>query len=105
MIDNNTAPARWFGFNLGFANDGPDLDTVRATLARIVGWTVHVESVEFTGDMIVGSFDCPSDCPDDPYNDWPVYIAGWKYDEASQLEDSRGEPVRFKLRDARITIH
>jgi hypothetical protein len=96
-----SAPARWFGFNLGFSCDGPDLDTVRATLARLVGWTVHVESVEFTGDMIVGSFDCP----DDPYNDFPVYIAGWRLDEASADPDFRGEPVRFKLRDARITIY
>lgn len=96
-----SAPARWFGFNLSFSCDGPDLDTVRATLGRLVGWTVHVESVEFTGDMIVGSFDCP----DDPYNDFPVYIAGWRYAKENWADDFRGEPVRFKMRDSRITIY
>ena len=96
-----TAPARWFGFNLGFAVDGPDLDTVRATLSRLVGWTVHVESVDFTGDAIIAGFECP----DDPYNDFPVYVTGHRYEEESWVTDFKGEPVRFKLRDARITIY
>jgi hypothetical protein len=95
------SPGRWFGFDLGFANDGPDLDTVRATLARLVGWTVNVESVEPAVDMIVGDFECP----DDPANDWPVYVTGWRYAKENWADDYRGEPVRIPLAGARITVY
>lgn len=103
------APGRWFDFTLGFADDGPDLDTVCATLARLVGWTVHAEYASEDGldrliaDVVVGGFECP----DDSENGWPVFLVGHRYDE-TRLEcdnDFRGEPVRIPLAGARITVY
>ena len=107
MLTGTGAPGRWFDFSLGFACDGSDLDTVRATLARLVGWTVHAEYASEDGldrliaDVVVGGFECP----DDPANDWPVYVTGWRYAQENWADDFRGEPVRVPLAGARITVY
>ncbi len=97
-----SAPRPWFSFSLGFSDDGPDLDTVRTVLRVGNGWVAHVESAEFTGDFVFDDFECP----DDAEHGFPVYVTGWAYDEEHSIDcEFKGAPVRFKLRDARITIH
>jgi hypothetical protein len=98
----------WFNFTLGFANDGPDGDTVRFTLERLVGWTVNVTGVDVTVDpvnvvtldVIVGGFE-----QEDVDPDYPVILVGWAYDVTQQEHDFKGAPVRIPLANARITVY
>lgn len=107
LLSGDREPGRWFSLDLGFSCDGPDLDTVRATLARLVGWTVHAEYASEDGldrliaDVVVGGFECP----DDPANDWPVYVTGWRYAKENWADDYRGEPVRIPLAGSRVTVY
>ena len=102
------APHRWFGFTLAFANDGPCLDTVRAALGLRVGWVVHVEYSSPDGldrliDDVVFSH---LEQDDDPANDYPVYVVGYRYADDHTLDDDyRGEPVRLPLAGSRITVY
>lgn len=86
----------WFNFTLGFAADGPDLDTVRCTLDRLVGWTVNVTGV----DVIVGGFE-----QDDNEDGWPVFIVGHTFNPAAGDTGFRGSPVRIPLAGASITVY
>lgn len=110
-----TAP--WFSFELGFANEGPDGDTVRHILGVLHGDTVHVHAKglrddahavlpvngvdEVNLDVIVDTFDQV----DDGSLDYPVYLVGWTYDESQQHNDCRGAPVRIPLANSRITVY
>ena len=98
-MSETTKPGSWFNFRLGFSDDGCDADTVRHILGVLHGYTVHVEG---TGDVVVDAFEQP----DDPYNNWPVYLTGWAYDETHASDDQyRGARVRLPLANAKITIY
>lgn len=98
----------WFNLTLGFADDGPDLDTVGALLDRLHGWTIQLTGVDvlvdpvntFTADVIVDGFD-----QDDVDPDYPVYLTGWVYDVTRQETDFKGARVRVPLRGAHITVY
>ena len=102
MLAGSGAPGRWFDFTLGFSCEGPDLDTVRASLGLRSGWVVRVEPVEgqpvdvvFT-DVEQGDYDL----------DFPVFLVGHRYDDSHSTDnDYRGEPVRIPLAGARITVY
>lgn len=108
-----TAP--WFSFELGFANEGPDGDTVRHILGVLHGDTVRVSATglrgkagallpvagvdEFIGDVVVDTFD-----QDDVDPDYPVFLTGWLFDEAADDADFRGARVRIPLANSKLTI-
>jgi len=97
------SPGRWFDFTLGFADDGPDLDTVRASLGLWAGWVVHVEPVE--GQPVDVVF-LRLEQDDAAAADFPVFLVGHRYDDNHSADnDYRGEPVRIPLAGARITVY
>jgi hypothetical protein len=102
MLTGSGAPGRWFDFTLGFADDGPDLDTVRASLGLWAGWVVHVEPVEGQPvDVVFLRLE-----QDDAAADFPVFLVGHRYDDNHAADnDFRGEPVRIPLAGARITVY
>lgn len=103
MLAGSGAPSRWFGFTLAFSGDGPDIDTVRATLGFRPGWVVHVEPHNGEAlDVVV--FDLEQD--DDPAAGFPVYLVGHWYDENHTADNEyRGEPVRIPLAGSRVTVY
>jgi len=105
-----TAPRSWFNFSLGFANDGCDADTVRHILGVLSGYVVHVEGIDMLVDPVnVVELDITVDGfeqPDDPHNNWPVYLTGWVYDETLAFDDQyRGARVRIPLKGSKITVY
>lgn len=100
--------ANWFNFTLGFAAEGPDLDTVRAVLGLRPGWTIRVEQRDMSGLDVVAQdlvFD-DVDQDDDPANGWPVFIVGHRYlDEHAADGSLTCKPVRIPLAGARITVY
>ena len=110
--------SQWFNFSLGFANEGPDGDTVRHVLGVLHGLTIHVHAKglrddahavlpvngvdEVNLDVVVDTFEQP----DDPYNNFPVYLTGWVYDDTRALDDQHlGARVRIPLKGSRITVY
>ena len=109
-----TAP--WFSFALGFADDGPDGDTVRHVLGVLHGWTVRVgapggvpvplaglpESAQRLDEVlvVVDTFDQD----DDEAAGFPVFLVGWLFDEAADDADFRGARVRIPLANSNVTI-
>jgi hypothetical protein len=102
--------AEWFNFKLGFADDGCDGDTVRHILSVLSGLVVHIEGIDMLVDpnnvveldVVVDTFEQP----DDPYNNFPVYLTGWVYDDTHALDDQyRGARVRIPLKGSRITVY
>jgi hypothetical protein len=94
---------RWFGFDLGFSCEGPDLYTVRAVLGLRPGWLAHVEPHNGEAlDVVVDRFEQD----DDPAAGFPVFLVGNRYDDGHSADnDYRGEPVRIPLAGARITVY
>ena len=96
----------WFKFTLGFADDGPDGDTVHYMLGRLIGGTVRVTGVDvlvdpfdtITVNVIVGGFE-----QDDVDPDYPMFLVGWIYDQSG--DEYRGARVRMPLRGAHITVY
>lgn len=117
MLSGGVGPTgRWFDFTLGFADDGPDLDTVTSALRAMLpdgdpngaAWVVHVEYWSEDGldrlidDVVPSHFEQD----DDPEQGWPVYLVGHRYDDNHTADDSfRGEPVRIPLTGARVTVY
>lgn len=96
----------WFNLTLGFANDGPDLDTVGALLGCLRGWTVKVTGVDVLVDTVnVVTMDVTVDGleQDDVDPDYPVFLTGWVFDPT--LDDNRGARVRIPLRGSHITVY
>ncbi len=103
MLSGDREPSRWFDFTLGFADDGPDLDTVRAVLGLRPGWVVRVEPVE--GQPVDVVF-LRLEQDDAAAADFPVFLVGHRYDDNHSADnDYRGEPVRIPLAGARITVY
>jgi len=112
--------SQWFNFTLGFSNEGPDGDSVRHVLSALSGCN-YVINIRATGlrdnagavlpvngvdevnlDVVVGTFEQP----DDPHNNWPVYLTGWVYDETLAFDDQyRGARVRIPLAGSKITVY
>jgi hypothetical protein len=112
MLSGGVGPTgRWFDFTLGFADDGPDLDTITSTLRAMLpdgdpngaAWVVHVEpAVGDALDVVPSHFEQD----DDPEQGWPVYLVGHRYDDNHTADnDFRGEPVRILLTGARVTVY
>lgn len=98
-------PRQWFSFTLGFADDGPDLDTVRLTFGLPPGCVIHVTPANGTPCDVVFS---RMEQEDDPYNGFPVYIVGNLYDDDAQWgpgSEPRGAAVRIPLAGAHITVY
>jgi|DEB19_MinimDraft_3_1074340.scaffolds.fasta_scaffold01546_2 hypothetical protein len=101
-----TAPRSWLNFTLGFADGGPDGDTVRHVLRVLHGWTVRVEQFDAAGldtvvqDVVVDTFDQD----DDEAAGFPVFLTGWLFDEAADDADFRGARVRIPLANSKLTI-
>lgn len=103
MLTGAGCPSRWFEFTLALADDGPDLDTVRASLGLSPGWVLHAEPAR--GDALDLVFSALEQ-DDDPAADFPVFLVGHRYDDGHTADnDYRGEPVRIPLAGARITIY
>jgi hypothetical protein len=100
----------WFNFTLGFAADGPDLDTVRAVLGLNPGWVIHVEQFDEGGLDRVGLdlvFDDVAQV-DDPERGWPVFIVGHMQDliyVPGAGETLTTRTVRIPLAGAKITVY
>jgi len=111
VLTGTGSPGRWFDFTLGFADDGPDLDTVTSTLRAMLpdgdpngaAWVVHVEpAVGDALDVVPSHFEQD----DDPARGWPVFLVGHRYDDSHAADnDFRGEPVRIPLTGARVTVY
>ncbi len=99
--------ANWFNFELAFADDGPDLDTVRAVLGLRSGWVIRVNQsskngVDIDADIVFDDLVAV----DDPANGWPVFIVGHRYlDEHAADGSLTCEPVRIPLAGAKITVY
>jgi len=107
---------QWFNFSLGFADDGCDGDTVRHVLGVLRGLTINIRATglrdnteavlpvngvdEVNLDVVVDTFEQP----DDPYNNFPVYLTGWVYTDHFDL-DQGGARVRIPLKGSRITVY